>query len=107
MIRDSRGNTVRAGFAFPARTDNSNMNLPETLRFLDYEARRCRERDAHEALCLLLPALTRIFHLPPMEDAEAFLFRRQLRDMLYQEHIERNDFRRDPNPSKVGCGGPT
>lgn len=73
------------------------MNVENALRFLDHEAQRCRNRDSHEALCLLVPALLRALDLRPMNGYEAEEFRSEFRLMIEQ------DFRFDPNPSTVGC----
>ena len=77
------------------------MTLENALRYLDYEAGECRGHDAHEALCLLLPALRRAFDLQPMNGYEAGAFRSKLKQTL------ETDFRFDREPSRVGCGGPT
>jgi len=58
------------------------MTPADALRYLDHEARLCREHDAHEALCLLLPALMRLLELPAMDDYEALSFRVELHDAL-------------------------
>jgi len=60
------------------------MTPAEALRFLDHEALSCRDRDAHEALCLLLPALLKVMELPPMDDYEALGFRADLHKALIQ-----------------------
>jgi len=54
----------------------------DALRFLDHEAAMCRDRDAHEALCLLLPALLKILELSPMDDYEALAFRIEIHNAL-------------------------
>ena len=54
----------------------------DALRYLAHEARMCREHDAHEALCLLLPALMRLLQLPAMDDYDALAFRVELHDAL-------------------------
>ena len=51
------------------------MSHANAIRYLAHEAALCRDRDAAEALCLLLPALMRLYDLPPMEDAEAAAFK--------------------------------
>ena len=56
----------------------------DALRFLNHEALLCRDRDAHEALCLLLPALLKVTGLPPMDDYEALAFRIELHEALHQ-----------------------
>lgn len=53
------------------------MTAEQALRFIDYQARQCRDKDSHEALCLLLPALLRALQLQPMTGVEAL-------DVLYQ-----------------------
>lgn len=50
------------------------MTAEDALRSLAFEAQRCRDRDAHEALCLRLPALLKVFSLPPMTGVEAASF---------------------------------
>jgi hypothetical protein len=60
------------------------MTPPEALRFLHHEALVCRDHDAHEALCLLLPALLKVMELSPMDDFEALDFRVELREALSQ-----------------------
>lgn len=85
----------------------SLMNVHDALAFLEHEAGRCLEArrrgdlDAGEMLCLLVPALCKICHVPPMTPIEAGEFRQRLRETL------QNDFRFDPEPSRVGCGGPS
>lgn len=58
------------------------MTAENALRFLDFEARECRDRDAHEALCLLLPALMRALELRRMDGYEAEVFRLKLKRTL-------------------------
>ena len=58
------------------------MNAEDAIRFLAHEAAWCRERDEHEALCLLLPALTRALKLRSMEGGEAAAFRAKLKASL-------------------------
>jgi hypothetical protein len=58
------------------------MNPTDALRWLAWEARRCRDRDSCEALCLLFPALLRSLELPPMSEAEAQAFRERLKETL-------------------------
>jgi hypothetical protein len=58
------------------------MTPADALRYLDHEARLCRDHDAHEALCLLMPALMRLLELPAMDDYEALAFRVELHDAL-------------------------
>jgi hypothetical protein len=74
----------------------STMTAEDALRFVVHEAEFCREHDAHEALCLLLPALSRCLQLRPMTGNEARRFRQELRDML------ETDFRFDPKPVQLG-----
>lgn len=47
------------------------MNAEDAIRFLAHEAARCRDRDAHEALCLWLPALCKLLGVRPADDFEA------------------------------------
>ena len=58
------------------------MTPADALRYLDHEARLCRDHDAHEALCLLLPALLKVMKLSPMDDYEALAFRLDLHNAL-------------------------
>ena len=58
------------------------MTPADAMRFLDHEAVLCRDRDAHEALCLLLPALLKVMELPPMDDYDALAFRIELHNAL-------------------------
>jgi hypothetical protein len=58
------------------------MTPADALRYLDHEARLCREHDAHEALCLLMPALMKLLELSAMDDYEALAFRVELHDAL-------------------------
>jgi len=67
------------------------MIAEEAIRYLDHEARLCRDKDAHEALCLLLPAMLKLLCLQPMDNFEALDFlikmREELRDQLILETI--------------------
>ena len=58
------------------------MTAEQALRFVAYEACWCRDRDAHEALCLLFPAVLRVLSLKPMDGREAEAFRRELKQSL-------------------------
>jgi hypothetical protein len=58
------------------------MTPAEALCFLGHEARQCHDRDAHEALCLLMPALLNLLELAPMDDYQALDFRIELRKAL-------------------------
>lgn len=58
------------------------MIAEEAIRFLDHEARHCREKDAHEALCLLLPAMMQLLGLNQMDAFEALSFTIEFRDEL-------------------------
>jgi hypothetical protein len=73
------------------------MTTENALRFLHKEAARCRDRDACEAFCLLLPALIRILDLEPMEEVEAaafkFEFRQKLQGLPFQDETDRQAHR--------------
>jgi hypothetical protein len=58
------------------------MTTDNAIRFLHFEAAKCRDRDSCEALCLLMPALLRVMELQPMENVEAAAFRHQFRQEL-------------------------
>lgn len=74
--------TIRAGRELGCDPRAGFMAPADALRYLDHEARLCREHDAHEALCLLLPALMRLMNLSAMDDYEALAFRVELHDAL-------------------------
>ena len=76
------------------------MTNENAVRFLAHQAALCRSRDDGEALCLLLPGLMRVLELEGMNDYEAAAFKDVFKHSL-------TDFRFDPEPSSVGCGGPT
>jgi hypothetical protein len=67
------------------------MTAEEAIRYLAHEARMCRDRDSAEALCLLLPAMTRLLRVPAMDDFEALDFTIRFREEL----------REQPNPEPV------
>lgn len=58
------------------------MIAEEALRFLAHEARKCRDRDAADALCLLLPSMLQLLGLEVMNDFEALDFHLQIRTEL-------------------------
>lgn len=58
------------------------MSADDAIRFIAHEAKRCHDRDAHESLCLLLPAVLNALELPPMDYAEALAFEIDLRAKL-------------------------
>ena len=58
------------------------MTAEQALRFAAYEAAECRNRDACEALCLLLPPLLSALSLEPMNGYEADSFRIEVRCAL-------------------------
>ena len=58
------------------------MSTTDALRFLHYQSLECRTRDAHEALCLLIPGLMHTLELEPMKGYEAEAFRKELRNRL-------------------------
>lgn len=62
------------------------MNIEDALRFLDYQAQVCRDRNSHEALCLLLPSLLSVFNLQPMIGREAEAFRKEFKDQLTKKN---------------------
>jgi hypothetical protein len=71
------------------------MTAEQALRFAAYEAAWCRDRDAHEALCLLFPPLLHALELPPMDSFEAERFRRELKAVL----AAIDEWRRQPAPN--------
>ena len=63
------------------------MISEEALRFLAHQAKRCRDRDSAESLCLLLPAMMRLLCLEAMDDFEALDFHLQLRTELREQWL--------------------
>ena len=61
------------------------MIAEEAIRYLDHEARECRDKDAHEALCLLLPAMMQLLGLKQMDHFEALSFTIEFRDELREQ----------------------
>lgn len=61
------------------------MTADDAIRFVAYQAQRCHERDSHEALCLLMPSLLNVLHLPPMDYREALAFEIDLRAALREQ----------------------
>lgn len=65
------------------------MIAEEAIRFLAHEAKRCRDKDAAEAICLWLPTMCKLLCLQPMDDFEALDFGVQARAELdLQENPE-------------------
>ena len=71
------------------------MTHTNAIRFLHFEAAKCRDRDSCEAFCLLLPALLRLLELEPMQDVEAAAFRHEFKQRLaalpFQDAMDRAD----------------
>ena len=69
------------------------MTHVNAIRFLHFEAAKCRDRDSCEAFCLLLPALLRVLELEPMQDVEAGAFRHEFKQRLaalpFQDAMDR------------------
>jgi hypothetical protein len=65
------------------------MSAAEALRYLDNQAKRCRDRDDAEALCLLLPALLKMLNLEPMDNLAALNFTIEFRAALRSAKNER------------------
>lgn len=83
------GKNLQGGRARPGWL--ANVIAEEAIRFLAHEARKCRDRDTCEAFCLLLPAVSRLTGLQPMDDVEAFGFlvdmRQELRDQVNPQAV--------------------
>jgi hypothetical protein len=75
------------------------MTTANAIRFLHFEAAKCRDRDSAEALCLLLPALLKVFALEPMEDVEAAAFRHEFKQELQREPFQDATDRADARPA--------
>lgn len=60
----------------------NTMNATDALRFLAHEAKLCRDRDAHEAFCLLLPALCKVVGVSPLDDVAALAFQQEFHNEL-------------------------
>jgi hypothetical protein len=56
------------------------VTAADAVRYLDWRAAECRDRDQHQALCLLLPAVLHALNLKPMRDEEAWAFHRELKN---------------------------
>jgi hypothetical protein len=74
------------------------VTTANAIRFLHSEAGKCRDRDACEALCLLLPAMLKVLGLEAMEDVEAAAFRYELKQRIhalpqFQDATDRADAR--------------
>ena len=64
------------------------MTAEQAIRYLAHEAKRCRDRDACESFCLLLPSILNGLHLEPMHYTEALEFTIALRQSLRdQAHV--------------------
>jgi len=63
------------------------MTAENALRFAANQARRCRDRDSAESLCLLFPALLKVLKLEPMDDLQALDFRLELRAALKEKPL--------------------
>ncbi|HYG23383.1 MAG TPA: hypothetical protein VEH04_11420 [Verrucomicrobiae bacterium] len=68
--------------AISCQDGGDRIDPAEAIRFLDDQAKLCRDRDDHEALCLLLPALMKVLQLAPMNGYEAADFRRRFKQQL-------------------------
>lgn len=78
------GSPSENGFVL-TRGNSQPMNTTDAIRWLNYEAGRCRDRDSAEALCLLLPALLQAFELRPMGDIEAAAFRERVKGAVQRD----------------------
>jgi hypothetical protein len=66
----------------PLFQESKILTAENAVRFLEHQSRACRDRDAHEAFCLLLPAIVQALGLPPMEDCEAAAFHFKFKQQL-------------------------
>lgn len=76
---------MRAGFALGGHLHRKRFAIvtaEDAIRFVACQARACRDRDTHEALCLLLPGLMRALSLAPMTEYEAREFRAWFKERL-------------------------
>lgn len=82
------------------------------MRFLAAEAEEARRLDANvargdryacEAVCISHVWHLRVLNLTPMDEIERRAYRERLKAELAA--VEAGDFRYDPQPSTVGCGG--
>lgn len=64
------------------------MTETDAIRWLAFEASRCKDRDAGLTLCLCLPPILAQLNQKPMDEAEAAAFRERLKNAL------RDDLRR-------------
>lgn len=63
---------------------NGDIYPGEAIRWLAAEAKECHEKDAHEAFCLLLPALMKILEYKPMDVVEQRAFRYAMHQHLIE-----------------------
>jgi hypothetical protein len=70
------------------------VNAADALRFVHFQSLECRTRDAHEALCLLLPAILKALDLDPMDGFEASAFRHQLKAKLTNGNFRNQNYDR-------------
>ena len=68
------------------------MNAADALRYVHYQSLECRTRDAHEALCLLLPAILKALDLDPMDGFEASAVRKELKENLASNNSEKKHY---------------
>ena len=61
------------------------MIAEDAIRFLAHQARRCRDRDTAEAICLLLPAMMQLLYLEPMDDVDAAYFGHEIKRELREQ----------------------
>jgi hypothetical protein len=81
------------------------MIAEEAIRFLEHEGRKCRDKDAHEALCLLLPSMLRLLCLEPMDDFAALDFaiemRKELREQVNPEPVKSAELQVFTQPAQM------
>ena len=69
------------------------MTTENAIRFLHFEAAKCRDRDACEAFCLLMPSLLKVLGLDTMEEVEAaafrYRFKQELEKLPFQDATDR------------------
>lgn len=79
------------------------MTIHNAIRFLHYEAAKCRDRDTCEALCLLLPPLLKLLELDAMEEVEAAAFRYRFKLELEKLPFQDATDRANARPAFYSC----
>ena len=89
------------------------MTVHNAIRWLHFEAAKCRDRDSHEAFSLLMPPLLKVLGLDPMEEVEAaafrYRFKQELARLPFEDEADREASRSAflAQPMQPGAGNET